>query len=109
MTLDHLRITNLVFTDIIRSLLCGAVPDGVASTAAVKPSSDASGAVLKEYEESCSELRKVVSDGNCFTTGVKFAHPWFGLMDAGGWHLLAGIHMGIHRKQLETIIENARQ
>lgn len=40
MTLDHLRITNDVFTTVIQSLTAGIVPEFKASTAAVKPGED---------------------------------------------------------------------
>ncbi len=39
-----------------------------------------------------------------FKTKLRFAHPWFGPMDAYGWHGLAGGHMNIHRIQIERII-----
>jgi hypothetical protein len=35
--------------------------------------------------------------------GPRFAHPWFGPIDAFRWHCLLGIHQGIHRRQLEAI------
>ena len=32
-------------------------------------------------------------------------HPWFGPMTPKGWYGLAAVHMGIHRKQIEMILE----
>ena len=37
-------------------------------------------------------------------TKLRHAHPWFGPLDAAGWHAMAAMHMGIHRKQIERIL-----
>jgi uncharacterized damage-inducible protein DinB len=104
MTLDHLRITNAAFSEIIRSLAKNTTPPGVASTAAVKPSPEASFEVLYEYTQSCSRVMAAVSEHPKLNTPARFAHPWFGAMNAEGWHLLAGTHMSIHRKQIQAIL-----
>ena len=106
MTLDHLRITNAAFADIILCLVKHTIPDGVASTAAVKPSADVSMDVVHDYNESCSRLLAAVGENLNLNTSVKFAHPWFGPMNAEDWHLLTGTHMGIHRKQIECILKH---
>lgn len=105
MTLDHLRITNTAFANIIRNLAQNVVPSGVASTAAVKPSPDSTSLVLQAYTDSCSEFLKAIQENPNLDTTVRFAHPWFGSMNAESWHLLAGLHMRIHRKQIEAILE----
>jgi hypothetical protein len=105
MTLDHLRITNTSFVQIIRCLAGNSIPPGVASTAAVKPSADASLKVVHAYNQACSQVLEAVRENPNLKTAVKFAHPWFGPMNAEGWHLLAGMHMGIHRKQIEAILK----
>lgn len=104
MTLDHLRITNTAFTGIIRNLAKNVVPQGVASTADVKPSVDASFDVVFEFDQSCSQVMSAVSENPELNTAAQFAHPWFGGMNAEGWHLLAGTHMSIHRKQIQSIL-----
>jgi len=83
MTLDHLRIVHHEIARIIGGLGKGTIPAGQASTAAVKPAAAA-----------VPELR----------TSVRFPHPWFGPLDAAGWHRLAAGHMGIHRVQIDRII-----
>ena len=82
MTLDHLRITNNAFSDIIRNLTQNMVPPGVASTAAVKPSPEVTPSVLQEYNQSCLEFLQVVHENSNLSTERKFAHPWFGAMNA---------------------------
>jgi hypothetical protein len=32
------------------------------------------------------------------------AHPWFGPLNAHGWHCLAAIHHTLHRRQLTAIL-----
>jgi len=105
MTLDHLRITNEAFRSIIACLAGNEVPPGVVSTAAVKPSPASSPVVLEEYTRSCSDVLDAIAENPNLDTKLKFAHPWFGPLNAEGWHLLAGLHMGIHRKQIEAILE----
>jgi hypothetical protein len=104
MTLDHLRIVHHAFGRVIRALTTGNVPAGRASTADVKPRSDATHEVLAGYEESCDELLAVVAEAPHLNTSVRYAHPWFGPLNAAGWHALTGGHMSIHRVQIERIL-----
>ncbi len=105
MTLDHLRIIHRMITGVIMSLAKGVVPPGKASTANVKPSPQATAAVVPEYEQSCDELLAVVAGIPDLKTPVRFVHPWFGPLDAAGWHAMAGTHLTIHRTQLERILD----
>ena len=104
MTLDHLRIVNHEFVRVIEALTEGILPDGEASTAAVKPTTALSAAVVAAYEVSCDTLLASVAASSQLDTAVRYAHPWFGPMTASGWHALAGAHMGIHRVQIERIL-----
>ncbi len=108
MTLDHLRIVNLSFTRIIRLLSEGTIPEGKASTANVKPSSEATAAVRGPYEEACDQLLATTAAVPDLNTRARYAHPWFGEMNAAAWHALAGGHMRIHRGQTERILEGLR-
>ena len=104
MTLEHLRIVNEACARVIAALTQGAVPEGRASTADVKPGADATAAVNAPYEKSCDDLLSIVAASPDLKTSVRFPHPWFGPLDAAGWHALAAGHMGIHRVQIERII-----
>jgi len=108
MVLDHLRIVNGDIARIIESLAKGVVPPGTASTARVKPSTGATASVMDEHERVCDKLLATVAAVSDLKTAAKYAHPWFGPLDAAGWHALAGGHMGIHRAQLERILEGLR-
>jgi hypothetical protein len=108
MTLDHLRIIHHGISRTMTALAKGVVPPGKASTAAVKPSPEASAAVVVEYEKSCDNLLATVAAIPNLKTMVRFTHPWFGPLDASGWHAMAGAHLAIHRKQIERILSGQR-
>ena len=105
MTLDHLRIVHHAFIGVLESLAAGRVPEGEASTAAVKPDEQVTGAVVADYEASCDALLATIGRVRDFKTRAKYPHPWFGPMDAHGWLALGGGHMGIHRVQIERILK----
>jgi hypothetical protein len=108
MTLDHLRIIHASITRVIGALAKNVVPPGKASTAAVKPSPLVTASVVAEYEESCDALLAVVAASENLKTKARYAHPWFGPLDAAGWHALAPRHLKIHRVQIERILEGIR-
>lgn len=105
MTLDHLRIVHLEISQIIKALTQGVVPEGRASTADVKPSIEATSAVIGAYEESCDVLLATIAAAPDLKTAARFSHPWFGPLDATGWHALVGTHIRIHRMQISRILE----
>jgi len=109
MTLDHLRITNGEFARIITDLTHRRVPAGAASTAAVKPSPTVTAAVEAEYEKSCDGLLAAAAAAPELKMHLRFAHPWFGPMDAFAWYALAGGHMGIHRGQIARVVAGLAQ
>jgi hypothetical protein len=108
MALDHLRIVHGSIIRVIGALAKGVVPPGRASTATVKPSPDVSGAVVPEYEKSCDELLATVAATPDLKTSARFVHPWFGALDAAGWHALAAGHLKIHRVQIERVVKGLR-
>jgi hypothetical protein len=104
MTLDHLRIVNLGVAEAIRLLGQGEVPDRKADTAAVKPSPDAAVSVVDDFKFSCKLIERYAARVIDLKTRKRYNHPWFGPLDAAGWYFLAGVHLGLHRKQIEAII-----
>jgi len=105
MTLDHLRIIHNAITRTIEALAAGIVPKGTASTARVKPSPQATMEVTSDYERSCDQLLAAVAAVRDLKTSAQYAHPWFGPLDAAGWHALAAGHIKIHRVQIERILQ----
>lgn len=106
MTLDHLRIVNNDITRVIADLARGRAPEGKVSTAAVKPTPDTGPEVVAAYEASCESFLALIGSHPSLSTSVRYAHPWFGPLDAAGWHAMAAVHMGIHRAQIARILAN---
>jgi hypothetical protein len=105
MTLDHLRITNTAFGRVIHLLAQGHLPQRAASTAAVKPSPEVDASVVEGFERSCEFLLHTAAGVPDLQTKSRYAHPWFGPLDAAGWHALCAGHMSLHRGQIERIID----
>jgi hypothetical protein len=105
MTLEHLRIMHVAINRVIGSLAKGVVPPNKASTAAVKPKPDITEAIVAEYEKSSDDLLATVASVPDLKNTARFEHPWFGPLDASGWHSMAGYHLAIHRKQIERILK----
>ncbi len=99
MTVDHLRIVNNEIAGIISSLGEGQSPGRAASTAAVKPGNNVDVSVISAFDEGCRDLINTVAKQDDLATELRHTHPWFGPMDAGDWHFMAGFHMGLHRQQ----------
>lgn len=104
MTLDHLRIVHRSVISVIGALAKGVTPPGQASTAAVKPDPEITARVVSEYEQSCEDLLATVASVTELKTSARFRHPWFGPLDAAGWHALAAGHLAIHRVQIQRIL-----
>jgi hypothetical protein len=104
MTLDHLRIIHDSIAGIMTALSNGAPPARQASTAAVKPSPSADATILPRYTTSCDALLARAASIPDLKTAARYAHPWFGPLDALGWYGLAGAHLAIHRVQMKRII-----
>jgi hypothetical protein len=60
--------------------------------------------VEKAFEASCDEMLAAAAAVPDLKTAARYAHPWFGPLDAAGWHALAASHMAIHRAQIAKII-----
>jgi len=106
MTLDHLRIVNEQIAGVIDALVQGRTPPGVASTAAVKPSPDVGPDAARAHEAACDRFASLLAStpAPALRTAGRYAHPWFGPLDAHGWHAMAAMHMGIHRAQIARIL-----
>lgn len=105
MVLDHLRIVNSEIARILADLVEGRAPAVVTSIAAVKPSQDAGPEVGVPYHASCERLQTTAVAADDLTTAKRHAHPWFGPMNAMDWYGLAGVHLAIHRMQIQRILQ----
>jgi len=104
MTLDHLCIVHDFLSHLIGQLVQEITPLGDTRIADVKPRPSVGPEVVASFEASCDKLLSVIRSSPNLHTRARYAHPWFGPLNAAGWHALAGPHMGIHRAQIERII-----
>jgi hypothetical protein len=104
MVLDHLRIVNKQIAGVMLLLCAGRVPKVKGDTAKVKPSHEVTLDVIESFLQGCDDLISSVASQADLNTNAKSAHPWFGPMNAAGWHFMVGMHMTLHRKQMERII-----
>lgn len=104
MTLEHLRIVHTGIARAITDLGNDRLPPGKVSTAAVKPDPNVTATVIPDYEKSCDQLLTAAESISNLKTKQRYAHPWFGPLDALGWLCLASGHHRIHREQIEHII-----
>lgn len=104
MVADHLRIVNQEIADVITALCAGRLPSRQASTAAVKPAPDVTASVIADFDQSCQHLAATAASQSDLNTALKYAHPWFGPMNAAKWYFMAAFHMRLHRKQIHRIL-----
>ena len=87
------------------ALTKGVVPDTTASTADVKPDVESDRSTVAAFEKECGRFQRLLEKTPQLKTPVRYAHPWFGPLDASGWHALAAFHMRLHRRQIELILD----
>lgn len=104
MVLEHLIIVNKAIAAIIEHLTTGKAFPREVSIAAVKPSRSQDPAVIDRFAGVVSDYVARVGACRSLRSDVRHGHPWFGPLDAHGWHCLAAIHQTIHRRQIEAII-----
>lgn len=104
MTLEHLVIVNEAIAGVIEALVSGRTVGQVVSTAAVKPHPGAGASFVERFAASADSYLERVGRIADLRTKLTHKHPWFGELNGTGWHRLAAIHQGIHRKQIESIV-----
>jgi hypothetical protein len=104
MILQHVTIVDRGVLMLIRALMAGKSPEKQTSTADLKPSPDAGPESIGVFRETVESWRRHLADLGDLKTSARKDHSWFGSLDAHQWFCLAGIHHGIHRKQLERVL-----
>jgi hypothetical protein len=107
--LEHLMIVGHGVERIILSLASGVVPQGEASTAAVKPGK-AQGNQLEAFIAWAPGLiasldQKLAQPGMSFDWPLRYRHPWFGPITLRQWYWLLGTHQGLHYRQAKQIAQ----
>jgi hypothetical protein len=105
MVLQHLRIVNDGIAGIVERLAQGLTVPREVRTADVKPNPAAGVEAIEEFRDCTERYLARVGAALQHSSRVKHAHPWFGPLDAHGWHCLGAVHAGIHRRQLTAILK----
>jgi hypothetical protein len=109
MVLEHLVITAPGFLHFILALSRGETSDKVIDIAAVKPQGRTGRAVEAEFRELHSGVAdRIARDAGRHRWTPTHRHPWFGDLGAGDWSALFAVHLLLHEKQLEKIVETRR-
>lgn len=104
MVLDHLNIVNQGIAAIIEALCTGGNALKAVRIADVKPDPAASAATIEAFESAVRSYTEKIESLSPLRSTATHPHPWFGKINAHQWHCLAALHHGIHRRQIEKII-----
>jgi hypothetical protein len=106
MVVEHLLIVGGLQTRLIRELSLGHVPVENASIASVKPAGALQvDELLPRFTTFLDEFDALVDSGlGDRRSQARFPHPWFGPLTAEGWHGVAALHHGLHRRQADAIL-----
>jgi len=108
MTLDHLVIVNTAILEIIEHLAIERLYIRHVSTAAVKPLPHQTLETINRFAKTTQTYVDRVSRFKNLASHARHPHPWFGSMDALGWHWLASLHHTVHRRQIQRIVAHAK-
>ena len=103
MVLEHLCIVNQTILKLLDVLGSGVQPRGIIDIGDFKPDVNAGAESIDEFQLMVKTYNSQVNRLKPLKQPhlhVRFAHPWFGDLDAHQWHCLAAFHMRIHRKQI---------
>jgi len=104
MVLEHLRIVNNGVSMVLPRLCSGGGKLREVRIEDVKPEPDATPEVIGLYEASVERYLQVLRRLPDLHSAARHPHPWFGPLDAHGWHCLAAVHHWVHRRQIERIL-----
>jgi hypothetical protein len=104
MVLEHLRIVDVTIADIIATLSRGAGYAHEIRTADVKPAPSVGREVIAAFSRTVDTYVARTPAALAVQSKARHPHPWFGPLDAHGWHCLAAVHHTLHRRQLGKII-----
>lgn len=112
MILEHNVIVNNIFTMVVESLAHGKTPE-VSSDfdpkRDVMPSASPGEEQIQAFRRSVEAHLEKVSRLSRLRQGPTSLHPVFGNLNAHGWHCMFGLHLDIHCKQAEAVIQQIKQ
>jgi len=108
MVLDHLNIVNKGLIGVITTLLNKEetgqnLPE--IKIEDVKPSEDAGVEMIDAFALNNQEVLEKLVKIQSMKPSKTHHHPWFGEFSAKQWLCLMAVHMKLHRKQIEKILD----
>ena len=104
MVVEHLVIVDTNMLRIMTDLVAGRLHPDPARIEDFKPAASAGRASLDAFDKLVEQFNSHVPHWPDLRTRCRHVHPWFGPLDAHRWLCLAGLHHGIHRRQLKRIL-----
>ena len=104
MALQHLNLVNKAVIEGIETVMRGANFGLEVKIANFKPKTEADANEIQSFRDVIADYIKRVKALQTLASSVTHPHPWFGPLDAHGWHCLAAMHNQIHRRHIEKII-----
>ena len=102
MVVEHLVIVDANMFRIMSDLVAGRLHPEEARIQDFKPAPSAGRDALVAFAQLVEQFAASVPRWPRLHTACRHVHPWFGALDAHGWLCLAGLHHGIHRRQLSA-------
>jgi hypothetical protein len=107
MIAQHLLIVNRDALVIIEALCAGQIPAGEVRIANIKPRADADRSAVLGFETIVATFERRLPGLTGWPGTGRHRHPWFGPLNAHGWLCMVAMHHGIHRRQLERVLQSS--
>lgn len=107
MVVQHLVIVDTNMLRIMTDLVAGRLHPDEARIEDFKPATSSGRTALSAFSSLVEQFNFRVPQWPELRTRCRHVHPWFGPLDAHRWLCLAGLHHGIHRRQLQRILAGA--
>ena len=104
MVLEHLSIVNNGILRIIKALTEEQIITEQVRIEDVKPQESAGTEQVAAFSHSVKSYVDQISGVSDLRSKTRHPHPWFGPLNAHGWHCLAAVHQTVHRYQISRIL-----
>lgn len=105
MVLDHLLIADRLTIKIIENLSQEQDFPQRITIEGIKPQPERGKEVIDEFKHLVQDYILCLEQITHWHSSSYHAHPWFGPLNAYGWHCFTAFHHFIHRRQLYRIIQ----
>lgn len=107
MVLEHLTIAGTMLFDLMKNLSDEKVPEGKITIESVKPHENKQNQ-LDEFLSFYYEYFEYIENHSKKQSKAKKRHPWFIEFNNFDWSVFMYMHTFVHRRQIESIIENLK-